>query len=167
MRMRLRPYRQGDGAYIVKWVDSQRIHTLWCANQIAYPMTEETFETGREAGIAKWGNSCFTATDQAGTPIGYFQMSIHEADNTAFMGHIIVDRVCRGMGYGQEMMELAKQYAFQLAGVSKLRLAAFDCNVQAVNCYKKCGFVVIRYEADAFCYEQEIWGRYTLEACPA
>ena len=161
--MRLRPYRRGDGGYMVKWVDNQRIHALWCANQIGYPMTEEAFEAGREAGIATWGNSCFTATNQAGTPVGYFQMSVHEEDNTAFMGYVIVDSNCRGMGYGREMVELAKQYAFGLAKVDKLRLAAFDCNIQAVGCYRKCGFEVIGYEGEVFPFGEEMWGRYTLE----
>ena len=40
--MRIRPYIESrDYEYIEKWVDNEKIHALWCANLIPYPVTKE------------------------------------------------------------------------------------------------------------------------------
>lgn len=37
--MRLRPYiATKDYHYITQWIDDDRVHALWCANLIPYPL---------------------------------------------------------------------------------------------------------------------------------
>lgn len=161
--MRLRPYRSSDAEHVVKWVENERTNALWCAGKIVFPATAHAFEEVRRAGEKEWGISGFTATEDDGEPVGYFHMSIHNKNNSSFMGFVIVDSGCRGKGYGREMLRLAKSYAFEIANVDSIRLAVFDCNDAAVNCYRKSGFEIAEHIEDAFCFQSEQWGRYIME----
>ena len=41
--MRLRPYiATKDYHTITQWIDDDRVHALWCANLIPYPITKES-----------------------------------------------------------------------------------------------------------------------------
>ena len=54
--MRIRPYIESkDYKYLEKWIDSERIHALWCANQIPYPVSKEGFHDllGKNAEIGR------------------------------------------------------------------------------------------------------------------
>ena len=42
--MNIRPYIENiDYEYWEKWIDNERIHSLWCANIIPYPITKGNF----------------------------------------------------------------------------------------------------------------------------
>lgn len=163
--MRLRPYRLSDAECIGQWIDCERTNTLWCANALPYPFDVQTFEQNRLDGEQKWSNACFMATDDNGSQIGYFEMSIHDAVNEAFLAHVIISNEYRGKGYGQKMVRLAKRYAFEIANLSKIKLVVLDENEAAVNCYKRNGFRIVEYQEDVFTDGQESYGRYVMEAC--
>lgn len=161
--MRLRPYRLSDAECIGQWIDSEWTNALWCANSLPYPLDAQAFEQNRLEGEKKWSNSCFIATDDYGKQIGYFHMSINDAENSAFLGYVIVNKEYRGKGYGQEMIGLAKKYAFEIANLRKIRLFVFDKNEAAVKCYQRNGFEIVEHQENAFSFEGTVMSRYIME----
>jgi len=58
------------------------------------------------------------------------------------IGLTIGDKDCRGIGLGSEVVNLLCMYAFDLLNMEKVWLQTTGNNKAAIQCYKKCGFVV-------------------------
>lgn len=44
--MRMRPYiKSKDFEHIAHWIDDERSHALWCANNFPYPVTKDAFHS--------------------------------------------------------------------------------------------------------------------------
>ena len=113
--MRIRPYIESkDYEYLEKWIDNEKIHALWCANLIPYPLTRDNLHSILEKSAIDWTDSAYVATENNGKVIGFFCYSINIDDNTGFFKFIIVDNKERGKGYGKEMLHLALKYAFNI-----------------------------------------------------
>jgi RimJ/RimL family protein N-acetyltransferase len=163
--MRIRPYiEDSDYAYLSKWTGDERAHALWSANFIPYPMTKETLRRTLDKGARDWGDSAYTATEDDGTPVGFFCYCIDVKSNTGFLKYIIVDRKKRGKGYGQEMLRLVLEYAFMVTGARAVQLNVFSANAGAKYCYEKVGFVLREITENAFSYRGERWDKCNMIA---
>jgi spore coat polysaccharide biosynthesis protein SpsF (cytidylyltransferase family) len=60
----------------------------------------------------------------------------------AEIGIMIGERSVWGKGYCQESVRLVTKYAFSTMGLTKIKLGVIVENVNAINCYKKSGFVI-------------------------
>ena len=158
--MRIRPYIESkDYEYLAKWIDDEKIHALWCANLIPYPITKENIHSLLEKSAMDWTDSAYVATESDGKIIGFFCYSANVEDNTGFLRFVIVDSQMRGKGCGKEMLQLALQYAFNITGVDLVRLNVFDENAVAKRCYEKAGFVEESVQNNVFPYKDELWSR--------
>lgn len=158
--MRIRPYIESkDYEYLEKWIDNERIHALWCANLIPYPITKESFRSVLEKNAVDWTGSAYVATENSGEIMGFFCYSVNTDDNSGFLMFVIMDSKVRGKGRGKEMLRLALQYAFDITGVDSVQINVFDENVAAKRCYEKVGFVERHVEKNVFPYKNELWSR--------
>ncbi|MCM1182164.1 MAG: GNAT family N-acetyltransferase [Roseburia sp.] len=158
--MRIRPYIEGrDYEYVEKWIGDEKVHALWCANLIPYPVTREKLHVFLEKSAMEWTDSAYVATEDNGKITGFFCYSINVNDNTGFLKFVIVDREKRGTGCGREMLRLALQYAFAITGVDLVQLNVFEENIAAKRCYKKVGFVEESISNDVFQYKDALWSR--------
>lgn len=158
--MRLRPYiALKDYHTIAQWIDDDRVHALWCANLIPYPITRESLNKLLERNAIEWTDSAYVATEDNGKPIGFFCYSVNVDDNTGFLKFVIVDKEKRGTGCGQRMLHLALRYAFHITGVSIVQLNVFAENTAAIHCYEKVGFHQTMNAENVFPYKNELWSR--------
>lgn len=158
--MRLRPYiASRDYRYIEKWVGDERTHVLWCANRIPYPMAESALHDLLREDAEEWEGCAYIATEDDGTPVGFFVYSVNVENNEGFLKFIIVDGAKRGRGYGVRMLRLALQYAFEITGAEAVYLNVFDVNESAMKCYANAGFVEQEGWREQFAYRDEVWGR--------
>ncbi|MCM1261518.1 MAG: GNAT family N-acetyltransferase [Butyrivibrio sp.] len=158
--MRIRPYiYDKDYEYIEKWIDDEKVHALWCANLIPYPVTKENLHNFLEKSAMDWTDSAYVATESNGKVVGFFCYSINVDDNSGFLKLVIVDNKKRGAGYGKEMLRLALQYAFNITGVDLVRINVFEDNIAAKQCYTKLGFATESVTKDALRYKDECWNR--------
>ena len=163
--MRLRPYRKDtDFAYIQSWIDSKRTHALWSGDRIPYPLTFEGLQNRLEQNEKEMGDSAYTFTDDAGTPVGFLSYSINEKENSGFIRFVVVNSKERGKGYGTQMIKRLLQYAFTITNVDYVQINVFDCNSQARKCYEKAGFREVDFLPEIFPFEEENWGRYIMRA---
>ena len=90
--MRIRPFIENkDYAYLEKWIDDEKVHALWCANRLPYPLTRENLRAFLEKAEADWTGSAYVATEDDGTVIGFFCYSVNTETNTGFLTFVIVD----------------------------------------------------------------------------
>lgn len=158
--MRIRPYIEDkDFEYLAKWIDDEKIHALWCANLMPYPITKENLHSFLEKKAMEWTDSAYVATEDNGKVTGFFCYSVNVDDNSGFLKLIVVDREKRGVGYGKKMLQLALKYAFEITGVESVRVNVFDRNAAAKHCYEKIGFVEESISKDIFPYKDETWSR--------
>ena len=156
--MRLRPYiKSKDFKYITGWIDNERSHALWCANNFPYPITAETFHGFLEKTMEEWTIGAFVATNDHGNIVGFFRYSVNTKSNEGFLASVIVDNKLRGKGYGKEMILLALRYAFEMTGAELVQLNVFTENTDAKRCYERLGFVERSVEKDVFAYQDELW----------
>ena len=106
----------------------------------------------------------YVATADDGTLLGFFVLSVNVINNSGFIKFIIVNNEFRGKGYGAQMIKLIQKYAFEITGVSTLRLNVFDVNAGARKCYARNGFVEEGFTENAFTFHDEKWGRFHLVA---
>lgn len=160
LAMKLRPYiHTSDYPYIEKWIDSERVHALWCANLIPYPMSEVALRNFLEKDEKDWGGCAYVATKEGGLPVGFLVYSVNSQTNSAFLKFVILDPAFRGKGYGREMIKLVLEHGFHKEGVSSAQLNVFDVNDKAKACYESVGFIERSVEEGVFMYKNEKWGR--------
>ena len=106
-----------------------------------------------------WTDSAYVATENSGQVAGFFCYSVNIADNIGFLKFVIVDKTKRGKGYGNEMLNLALQFAFQITGTKAVQLNVFSENVLTKQCYEKVSFVERKINKDVFAYKGELWSR--------
>lgn len=158
--MRIRPYIESrDYKYIEKWVGDEKIHALWCANLVPYPVTKENLHAFLEKTAIEWTDSAYVATETNGKVVGFFCYSVNVDNNNGFLKLVIIDHNLRGKGYGKEMLKLALQYAFEITGVKLVQLNVFDNNAAAKHCYEKVGFIEESITKNVFTYKDELWDR--------
>ncbi len=161
--MRLRPYIPSkDFPYLAGWIDNERDHALWCANNFPYPVTAQAFHDFLEKTMERWMVCPFVATDDSGNRIGFFRYSLNPESSEGFLASVIVDNRLRGKGYGREMILLALRYAFEITGAASVQLNVFKENARAKRCYERIGFVERRVEQDVFPYKDELWSRCSM-----
>ena len=132
--LKLRTYQPSDADIIVTWCRDPRVFYQWSGNHFAtFPIAAEDFRFPED-------HMSFTAFDEDG-PVGFFTLNPQKGfPNNLRVGYVILDPARRGRGYGQEMLRLALDFAFDLYKADAATLGVFEHNVSAYNCYRAVGF---------------------------
>ena len=163
--MQIRQYdKRRDFNCIKEWIGGERAHALWCANRFPYPIAAGSFHAFLDDLKQEWAADAFVAVDKNDNAIGFFCYSLLPESSAGFLSFAILDPKLRRKGYGQEMVRLALQYAFEMTGAQTVDLNVFAENPEAIRCYEKIGFVIKNTERNAFRYQDEIWNRYHMAA---
>lgn len=147
-----------DFFYLKSWTDNERVHALWCANLIPYPVTEQSMRSFLEKEAAEWGGEAYMVLDDAETPVGFFILSVNDR-RSGFLKFVLLDNRFRGRGLGTKMISAVEKFAFEMKQVSELHLNVFDVNQGARKCYQKAGFQEESITEDVFAFQGERWGR--------
>ena len=158
--MRLRPYLPDrDFDEIRGWITEERLHAMWCANLIPYPMEKDSFAEKMREIADRFGDSPYVATSDKGELIGFFCYHANLETNEGMLKFVMNNPEFRGKGYGREMLQLANKYAFEITGVEAVQLNVFPENERARKCYESVGFTERKTDRNAFTYKEESWGR--------
>ena len=158
--MRLRPYIAIKDFYVIKnWVTEERMHTMWCANLIQFPIEKDNFEKIMKEPTKRFGDSPYVVTSDNGELIGFFCYSVNLDNNEGMLKFVMNNPKYRGKGYGKKMLRLAVKYAFEITNVQAVHLNVFSENEIAKKCYESVGFTERKTDLNAFVYKDESWGR--------
>lgn len=163
--LRLRPYKDCDAQYIVKWIKNEHAFRQWSADRYEnYPITSDdinSYYRKDKNNDSIWG---MTAFDETGI-IGHFILRFpNEKKDELRLGFVIIDDEQRGKGYGKEMVTLAVRFAFEFVKVGKVTLGVFENNRSAIQCYKSCGFrEVVLEKTESYLCMGEKWNCMEME----
>lgn len=158
--MRLRPYKHRfDFEQIRNWSTDRRVHALWCADRMSFPLEKDNMASVLDEMFGKTGDCPFTATEDDGTVVGFICCSVNIENNEAMLKFVMVDPARRKQGLGRQMLELAVRYCFDILNADMVHLNVFTANEAAKRCYESVGFKERNTEPGAFTFENESWGR--------
>lgn len=158
--MRLRAYiEETDFPCIRNWLQDEKTHFLWCAGRLPYPLQPDSFRDFLRKNAAEREDSSYTVTDDDGKPMGFFTYNVNCQENYGFLKFIVLDNELRGHGTGSSMIRLICRFAFEITGVSSVKINVFDINKAAVGCYRKAGFSEDGMEINALAFHDEVWNR--------
>lgn len=156
--VRLRPFKRQDAGKILPWLSDERIMAMWSAGHFEYPLTEAQILARLEETELAEDAWVMAGLDEQGEVIGHLYMRKADYEkNSLHLGFIVVDDTRRGQGLGQQMLEKAVRYAFDILGVRRVTLGVFDSNPRAHACYEKVGFRDEYVEERAYDFHGEIW----------
>lgn len=109
--LRLRPYKNCDAQYIIKWCKDEVAFRKWCADRYEnYPISVDDMNTMYGNTVDSDDFFAMTAFDESGV-VGHLIMRYtDESKSILRFGFVIVDDTKRGKGYGKEMLSLALKY---------------------------------------------------------
>lgn len=157
--IRLRPFKKQDIDRILPWLTDERVLALWGAGKFSYPLTKEQLIARLETAEETEKEWVMAALDEQGAVTGHMYMWPDYEKNSLHLGMIVVDNTRRGQGIGQQMLQKAVQYAFDILGMQKVTLGVFDCNPGAHACYLKAGFCDTGLDEHALEFRGEVWNR--------
>ncbi len=141
----IRPYKPCDAAYIVPWLADKTVFQLWGGERFgSYPLTIDKMNRKYQndnGDCAEEDNFYpFTAFDGE-TVVGHFIMRYLGGDRKRLrFGWVVVDSEKRGKKYGQTMLILGLQFAFDFMCVESVSIGLFEHNIPAFRCYCSVGF---------------------------
>lgn len=158
--MRIRPYISDlDFNEIKNWITDERMHAMWCANLIRYPLQKGNFDETLEQLSVRYEDCPFAALTDEGKTVGFFCYSVNKETNEGMLKFVMIDPELRGRGYGREMVRLAVKYGFEFTGAKAVQLNVFSENINARKCYLSAGFKERSNTDNAFCFRDEMWTR--------
>lgn len=161
--MRLRPYiHEVDFNAVKDWLNDERIHAMWCAGHMKYPLEKDDLGNELTKFFIDKGDCPFVALSDDGKPVGFICCSLNYENNEAMLAFVMTDPVQRGKGLGKEMVSLAAKYCFDLLKADAVELNVFSANAPARKCYTGAGFTERKVTPDAFEFNGEKWDRINM-----
>ena len=143
--MFLRPYKKTDAEKIISWCRDEKTFRNWTSDRYdhfpisADDMNYKYIECNGDC-IEDDNFYPFTACDENGI-IGHFILRYTNVDpHILRIGFVIIDDTKRGSGVGKQMIRLALDYSFMIAGADKVTIGVFEDNIPAYYCYISAGF---------------------------
>ena len=138
-RIRLRPINKKDTHLIVKWRNNDNVKKNFVFQE---KFTEELHNKWMDDKVASGSVVQFIIIEkETNDPIGsvYFR-DIDYDKKIAEFGIFIGEDSKRGKGFGNEAVELALQYGFDMLKLNEIFLRVYADNKAAVKSYEKVGF---------------------------
>lgn len=91
--MRLRPYiPEKDFEAVQTWVNDERVHAMWCANLIQYPLEKNNFEEVLQKGKERLGEIPLIAETEDKKAAGLICYSLNQETQMGMLRFVILDR---------------------------------------------------------------------------
>tara|TARA_B100000902_G_scaffold267735_1_gene253791 strand:+ start:7684 stop:8169 length:486 start_codon:yes stop_codon:yes gene_type:complete len=84
--------------------------------------------------------------DLDNNPIGFIDLYNYKVSEISI--GIIIDSNYRNMGYGKDSLNVLINYAFNILQVNKICACVKKSNLNSINLFISCGFVLSSYEKD-------------------
>ncbi len=160
-KMTLRPFNPNDAETILSWCKDKHAFQLWSADRYKdFPAQPEEMMEQYEG-----GNMYPLTAVIDDIIVGHILLRFPSEDKSLIrFGFVVVDDTKRGKGYGQQMLQLAIEYAQQELGARRITLGVFCENSSALDCYKSVGFRITG--KDSYTIDGEEWKGYEMEWIP-
>lgn len=154
--MKFREYREEDANEILKWIKNEREFRLWSADRYKeYPILpsdiNENYKECRKTN--EFYPMSLTEHNQIMGHLIFRKIK----ENNIRLGFIIVNSEMRNKGYGKKLILKTIKYVKEKFNPDEIELGVFTNNINAINCYKACGFEITKIEKGLYQFENEKW----------
>ncbi|MCG9753271.1 GNAT family N-acetyltransferase [Vibrio brasiliensis] len=149
--MALRPFEPSHYQVLIDWIDSDQLNYLWGGHCYRFPLTKQQLELHCGKDIVYP-----FMLEHNGHYAGFVELYQERADCFRICRVFIAPQF-RGQGLSGLMLQLLTDYARSNFMVSQLKLAVFEHNTVARQCYQSLGFKVDRIEQGTRSYEGQDW----------
>ena len=124
--MKLREFEiDNDFESMKNWVTDERMHAMWCANLIKYPLSKERMATTMTEAADRFGDVPYVAISDDGRVEGFFYYSFNNETKEGLLKFVVVDPDVRGKEVAQKMLRLAVKQAFENPEAERVQLMYF------------------------------------------
>ena len=148
-----------DFDFLKSWDNDERIHAMWSANRIGYPLERANLQQVLDEIRDRFGDEAFVAVTDDDSVVGFFCYSLNNENKEGMLKFVIVAPQCRGKGIAEEMIKLALAEVFDNPVTRAVQLNVFSENIRAKKFYEKVGFKERSTAENAFAYKDENWDR--------
>jgi RimJ/RimL family protein N-acetyltransferase len=133
----------------------------WAGLKYSYPLTWEQMKNKIDELDENHHNKNFLFSvifEQTEQIIGHIQLSIKDPTlKIGNIGSVLIFKQLRNNGFSKDAVNEVLQIGFSKKRLEEIRLAVFDFNMPALNCYTKIGFKMYEFKKDAIQIENEMW----------
>ncbi len=153
--LRLLPFDNRFAQTVSRWVtDREQLRLL--APSSTFPLSGERVSRWVKPGGRAYSLFAVSAGQHAidsksARLIGYGELNpMRGHAEHLWIGHVVIDPMRRGEGYGLALTNLLIDEAFTRCGATRISLVVFPENIVAARCYQKAGFKLIGEEYHRF-----------------
>lgn len=160
-RIELIPFEKNHFDFLNKEIPDSKFLMQWAGPKYYYPLTWEQMKNKiEEIDVDKTNrNHLFSVSfKQTRQIVGHVQLSIIDSTlKIGNVGSVMVFNQFRNNGISKEIIKEILKFGFSQKGIEEIRLAVFDFNLPALNCYKNTGFRMFEYNKNVVKIENEKW----------
>jgi len=160
-QLRLEKFEVGDLDRLLSWIDSPRTMYLFGGSLFEYPVTSEQLDKY----VLAENRLIYKVVEETTLEvIGHAELNLIDFKNrSARICRIIIgDQSSRNKGYGKAIIRSLIHIGFNELKLHRLDLGVYDFNMQAINCYKACGFEIEGLLKENIRVGEEYWSTYNM-----
>lgn len=140
IKVRLEKFGKENYSELISWIDNEEALMQFAGPLLKFPLTMEQLDIL----LADKNRFAFRVVEnQSNLSIGHAE--IYLSKDSAKIGRIVIGvKEKRGLGFGKQLVALLLEFIFNNFKVSLVELNVFDWNIEAIKCYEKNGFTLIR-----------------------
>jgi RimJ/RimL family protein N-acetyltransferase len=142
--VRLRPFGRADFDRLIASAESAEFTYQWAGPLFTYPLDPPQLERYLLTAVGNPPTSrIFTATDEAGAPVGHIELTrIDRVNRAASVARVLVFAGQRGRGLGRAMLTEVLKVGFEELSLHRIELFVFDFNQTAIRAYQHAGMTI-------------------------
>ncbi|MFY9243605.1 MAG: GNAT family protein [Polaribacter sp.] len=159
--IRLEPFENSDFSRLINWVQTEEEMIIFSADLFTFPITNNQLSHYLNASnriIYKVLNV------ETGEIIGHAELNNinFKSKNSRICRVLIGDKKYRNHGFGTHIINELIKIAFNKLKLHRLDLGVYDFNLQAIKCYKNCGFEIEGLLKENVKFEDAYWSTYNM-----
>jgi RimJ/RimL family protein N-acetyltransferase len=160
-KIELIPFEKEHFELLNKEISDDKFLIQWAGLKYSFPLTWEQMKNKIDELDENRNNKNFLFSIISKKPqqiIGHIQLSIKDSIlKIGNIGSVLIFKKFRNNGFSKDAIKKILQIGFSQKQLEEIRLAVFDFNVPALNCYTKIGFKMYEFKKDAIQIENEKW----------
>lgn len=153
MELSARSFHHRDIISLVGWFNTDRDVKEWGGPGLTLSGLRDQLEEIAD-GKSKW--CAFSVDADRQGPVGHFQIAYEPVLKTAVLGRLGFAPVCRGLGAGAALAQMAVREGFETPA-HRLELRVYTFNTAAIRVYEKIGFLSEGVCREASPFQDTFW----------
>ncbi len=152
-------FTTSDIELLNQWIDSPKMKVQWAGPNFAFPLQHAQINKHIQPTLGECPKRYFFKVLAAhAQPIGVIELNRVNLENgTATICRVLVAPGYRKQGYGVEMMKEVLRFGFDKLKLRRVELDVFSFNADAIQLYRKIGFVEEGVKRAFYQHENEYW----------